>query len=69
MIKIYYHIKDFGLEVVSYNFFSKSHGKNACDGVDAAAKKKIARRASIQQTTSNHFSIQHKCTIIEAKLL
>ena len=53
MINICYHIKDFGLEVVSYNFFSTSHGKNACEGVGAAAKK-VARRASIQQTTSNH---------------
>ena len=53
MIKICYHKSDFGLEVVSYNVFSTSHGKNACNDVGAAVKR-LARRASIQNTTSNH---------------
>ena len=53
MINICYHKNDFWLERVSHNFFSRSHGKNACDGVGAAAKRLVCR-ASIQQTTSNH---------------
>ena len=53
MINICYYESDFGLEVLPYNGFSISHGKNACDGVGAAVKR-LARRASIQNTTSNH---------------
>ena len=44
---------DFWLQVVSHNFFSTSHRKNACDVVGAAAKILVSR-ASIQQTKSNH---------------
>lgn len=38
---------DFGIKVESCNFFATSHGKNACDGIGAAGKRK-ARTASLQ---------------------
>ncbi|XP_058803484.1 uncharacterized protein LOC131671234 [Phymastichus coffea] len=43
-----YHEKDFGLKIVSYNFFATSHGKSACDGIGAVVKR-IARKASKQR--------------------
>lgn len=42
-----YHEQDFGIKLISYNFFATSHGKSICDGVGAAAKR-IARKASKQ---------------------
>ncbi|XP_058789571.1 uncharacterized protein LOC131663272 [Phymastichus coffea] len=47
LINICYHEEDFGLIVVSYNFFMTSHGKSAADGIGAAAKRR-ARKAALQ---------------------
>lgn len=35
------------MKIVSYNFFATSHGKSACDGIGAVAKR-TARKASKQ---------------------
>lgn len=47
-----YHEDDFNLKVVSYNFFSTAHGKNACDGIGAVAKR-ATRKASLQRPLNN----------------
>lgn len=47
-INICHHVEDFGIEVLSYNFFATSHGKSACDGIGAVAKGS-ARKASLQK--------------------
>lgn len=53
MINLCHHQKDFGLQVLSHNFFLTSHGKNVCDGIGAIVKR-LTRRASLQRTNSNH---------------
>lgn len=46
------HEDDFGLKVISHNFFTTSHGKNPCDGIGAIAKRST-RRASLQSPLDN----------------
>lgn len=42
-----YHEREFGLKIISYNFFATSHGKSACDGIGAVIKRTV-RKASKQ---------------------
>ena len=47
-----YHEDDFGLEVKAHHFFVSSHGKNPCDGIGAAIKRKT-RKTSLQRPIDN----------------
>ena len=46
-INLIHHYEDFGLKA-EWNFFTTSHGKNACDGIGGTLKRSAAR-ASLQR--------------------
>ena len=49
-INLCHHEEDFGIKIMSYNFFATSHGKSVCDGIGALAKR-TARKASLKGVT------------------
>lgn len=44
-INLCFHAKDFGIKIVSYNFFATSHGKSVCDGIGAVIKRTVRKDA------------------------
>lgn len=37
------HERDFGLKVISHNFFATSHGKSLCDATGGTLKRQVMR--------------------------
>lgn len=72
MANICNHEKDFGIKVVSYNFFATSHGKTPCDAIGGVTKRTIMQhclRSSPENQITNAEEMFRYCTSREANAI